>query len=179
MTTKSVPTVGTKVYVMDTSVSPHVVLPCDQLKGFTPLNGARKKIDKSNMDSAGADENTGGRVAPGESSGEVVFDPTNVNHQALIKLFTAQASGTAKDTQFYVGNSDATAAPTVVAGALVPPQTASPKHWNRTGFLQDCYISKFQIKYADNDVIRADLSLQGSGFPVLSVKGEVIANTYG
>jgi hypothetical protein len=178
MTTKSVSTVGTKVYVMNTTVSPHTVIPCDQLKGFAPLNGSRKKVDISNMDSSGADENTGGRVAPGESSGEVVFDPTNVNHQALIKLFTAQASGTAKDTQFYVGNSDATSIPTVVAGLLQPAQSASPKKWQRSGFLQNCYISKFQIKYADNDVIRADLSLQGSGFPVMSVKGQAIALTY-
>jgi hypothetical protein len=178
MTTKSVSTVGTKVYVMDTSVSPHLVLPCDQLKGFAPLNGSRKKIDVSNMDSSGADENTGGRVAPGESAGEVVFDPTNANHQALIKLFTAQASGTAKDTQFYVGNGDATSAPTIAAGVLQPAQTASPKKWQRTGFLQGCYISKFQIKYADNDVIRADIALQGSGFPKMSVKGQAIALTY-
>lgn len=178
MTTKSVSTVGTKVYVMDTTVSPHVVLPCDQLKGFAPLNGQRKKIDESSMDSAGADEYTGGRVAPGESSGEVVFDPTNANHQALIKLFKAQANGTANNTQFYVGNSDATSAPTVVAGVLQPAQSTTPKKWLRTGFLQGCYISKFQIKYADNDVIRADLSLQGSGFPVLSVKGQAIALTY-
>jgi hypothetical protein len=164
---------------MDTTVSPHVVLPCDQLKGFAPLGGPRKKIDTSNMDDAGADSLAGGRSAPGESSGEVVFNPKNTNHQKLIKLFKAQCNATtAALTQFYVGNSDATNAPTVVAGALQPAQTATPKKWARTGFLQDCYISDFQIKYADNEVIRADLKVQGSGFPVLSVKGEVIANTY-
>jgi hypothetical protein len=64
------------------------------------------------------------------------------------------------------------------AGLLQPAQSASPKKWQRSGFLQNCYISKFQIKYADNDVIRADLSLQGSGFPVMSVKGQAIALTY-
>ena len=176
--TKSMSTVSNKVYIMDTSVSPHIAIPADQLKGFSPIGGALKKIDKSNMDSVSADEYTPGRMAPSEASGELILDLTNANQKKLFKLLKAMAAGTAANSTFYVGGADAASPPTVVAGVLTPAQSASPKKWLRTGILQDCYIAKWSDKRVDNDIVRVDISFQGSGLPVYSVKGEAIALTY-
>lgn len=178
MTTKSMSTVSNKVYIMDTSVSPHVVIPADQLKGFSPIGGALKKIDKSNMDSVGADEFAAGRMASSEASGELVLDLTNANQLKLFKLLKAMANGTATNSSFYVGGADAASAPTVVAGVLVPAQSASPKKWLRSGIQQDCYVSKWSDKRVDNDIVRVDIAFQGSGMPVYTKKGDPIATTY-
>ena len=180
MATKGQSTVGTQLYVLNTSVSPHVVLLIPQVKGFSPtLGGKRKKIDISNMDSAGYDENAGGRAAPPEATGEMVLDMTNTGHQAIKALFEAGAQGTIGDVELYIGNSDANGVPpTIVAGHLVPPQTTSPKHWTRSGSLVTGYIATFQPKYADDDVIRADFGFQISGAGKMSVKGDLSTKTY-
>lgn len=178
MATKKVSTVGSKVYIMDTSVSPHVAIPADQLKGFAPIGGALKKLDISNMDSQGADEYAPGRMASAEATGELIFDPTNANQMALFKLLKAMASGTAANSTFYVGNNDAPDPPTVVAGVLTPAQTTTPKKWKRTGVDQGCYVSKWNIKCQDNEVIRVDIGFQGSGLPRVTRKGDAIATTY-
>jgi len=107
---------------MDPTVSPHVVLAIPALKGFTGVGGGkRKKIDISNMDSAGYNEITGGRADPPEASGEIVLKKTLAGHQALKKLFEAQAAGSIGNLEVFVGDGDATNAPTIVAGHLVAP----------------------------------------------------------
>ncbi len=179
MTTKSSSTSGVSLFIMDTSVSPHTVITVAQLKGANMVGGGqRKKIDISNFDSLAYDELTGGRVAPPEGSGELVLDLTNTSHQKVKALIEAQAAGSAANTQVYAGFSDGTVAPTVVAGALQPPVSASPKHWTRSGILGTCYLSALSPKAADNDVWRCDLKWQYSGKATWNVKGQVVASTY-
>jgi hypothetical protein len=178
MTTKSVSTVGSKLYLMDKSKSPPAVLAVDQLKGFSPIGGPRKKIDKSNTDSAGCDEYAGGRSAPAEASGELVLDLSNVNHQSLIKLFKWGASGGA-NISYYDGDSDSPAPPTIKNGALRPPVTGSPAgSWSRSGQYGDCYVSDFSIKKVDNDIVRADVKIQTSGFATSVLKGDLTTKSY-
>jgi len=179
MTTKGSSTSGVKLYVMDTSVSPHVAIPVDQLKGATMVGGGqRKKIDISNFDSAAYDELQGGRAAPPELTGELVLDLTNTNHQALKKLFEAQAAGTAANSACYAGFADASSPPTVVAGVLTPPETASPKKWARSGIQGNGYCSNITPKAADNDVWRGDFKWQYSGKATWTVKGQAISLSY-
>lgn len=178
MTTKSLSTVGSKLYLLNKSVSPPTVLSIDQMKGFAPVGGPRKKIDKSNTDSAGCDEYAGGRSAPSETSGELVLDMTNVNHQTLRKLFKWGAAG-GGNISFYHGDSDGVAPPVIKSGALRPPSTGSPAGiWSRSGRYGDCYVSDFSEKLADNEVVRADLKLQISGFASNVVKGEQTTKIY-
>jgi hypothetical protein len=172
-------TTGMKFYVMDTTVSPHTVLTIDQLKGASIVGGGqRKKIDISNFDSQAYDELTGGRAAPLELTGELILDMTNMNHQKLKALFEAEAAGSAASTQIYAGMSDATNAPTVVAGVLTPAQSATPKKWLRSGIEVSGYVSSITPKAADNDVLRCDFKFQFSGKPTWTVKGQPIATTY-
>lgn len=179
MTTITSSTSGVTLYLMDTTVSPHTVIAVAQLKGASMVGGgARKKIDISNFDSAAYDELTGGRAAPPELSGELVLDLSNTTHQKIKALFEAEAAGTAGNTSVYAGFSNATNAPTVVAGVLTPAQSASPKKWLRSGILGNGYLSNLTPKAADNDVWRADLKLQYTGKAVWSVKGQVVATTY-
>lgn len=178
MATKSLSTVGGKLFVMDRSTSPPAVLPVDQLKGFSPVGGPRKKIDKSNTDSAGCDEYAGGRAAPSEATGELVLDMTNPHHQALRKLFKWGANGGGNISYFF-GDSDGTAPPTIKNGALRPPVTGSPAGtWARSGRYGDCYVSDFSVKETDNDIVRADLKLQTSGFATEVVKGDTTTKMY-
>lgn len=179
MTTKSQVTAGSQFYLLNPLVSPHVALLVPQLKGATGIGGgARKKIDASNFDSGAYDELQGGRAAPPELSGELVLDLTNTGHQQLKALFEAAAAGTIGTLQAYLGQSDDSDAPTVVTGNLQPAQTASPKHWKRSGFLGNGYLSDITPNAADNDIWRATFKFQWTGAVKWSVKGDIISKTY-
>lgn len=179
MTTAAQGTVKTTVYIENPLVSPHVALAVVALKGFSPAGGGkRKKIDISNMDSVGYNENFGGRADPAEAAGEIILMKSNTGHQTLKKIWEAQLVGTVGNIEVFVGDSDATAVPTIVAGVLVPPQTASPKKWARSGEKFEGYISTLQPKYQDDDVIRADFAIQVSGATTWYNKGDLISLTY-
>jgi hypothetical protein len=179
MTTPAKKTQGSTLYVVNTLVSPIAVIPIPFIKGLSNIGGGKvKAIDKSNMDSGAYDELTGGRAAPPEMSGEIVLDKSNTGHQAAKALFEAANEGTIDTLQIFVGDSDSSAVPTLVTGTLTPPQTASPKHWARSGTLGNGYISNLMPKKADNDIDRMDIAIQWSGKASWVSKGDVIAKTY-
>lgn len=179
MTTKSQPTSGTRVYLLNTLISPHVALLVPQLKGLSNVGGGpRKKIDVSNNDSGAYDEYQGGRAAPPETSGELVLDLTSTGHQTLKSLFEAGAAGTIGLIPFVVCESDDSTAPLVQGGILVGAQTASPKHWKGSGFYGNCYVADLSAKGSDNDVWRADFKLQVTGKTFWFAKGDLATKTY-
>lgn len=180
MTTTAVNTPGTKLFFLDVSVSPHVVVAVTALKGFSPAGGGkRKKNDKSNFDSGGYNENQGGRIDPPEAAGQIILLKSDTSHQTLKKLFEGQAVGIyTNDLQWFLADSDDTTAPTNVAGVLTPPQTASPKHWKRSGEAFVGYIATLQPKYEDDSLIMADFAIQISGKTTWYNKGDVVAKTY-
>ena len=179
MTTTATLTPGTVLYVLDASVSPHVVVAVAALKGFSPAGGGkRKKIDISNFDSAGYNENVGGRADPSEASGQIILLKSNSSHQALKRIMEAQVSSGLANAQFFLGDNDATSPPTIVTGTLTPPQTASPKHWARSGLSFTGYIAQLTPKYEDDNAVMADFSVQISGKTTWYVKGDVISKTY-
>ena len=88
MTTTKQSTVGSTVYLMDPTVSPHVVLTLPALKGFSNVGGGKRgKGDASTMDSAGFNEPFGKRIDPPEATGEIVLNKANATHQKLMTLF--------------------------------------------------------------------------------------------
>jgi hypothetical protein len=180
MTTTAINTPGTKLYFLDVTVSPHIVVAVTALKGFSPAGGGkRKKNDKSNFDSSAYNENQGGRIDPPEASGQIILLKTDSSHQKLKALMEGQANGTySNDTQWFLADSDATSPPTIVASVLTPPQTASPKHWARSGIKLVGYIATLQPKYEDDNIIMADFAIQVSGAPTWYAKGDLIAKTY-
>jgi len=179
MTTAAKSTVGTTMYVLDASVSPHAVLAIPALKGLSNVGGGkRKKIDKSTFDSVGYNENQGGRADPPEATGELVLNKSLVGHQKVKALFEAQARGAVDNIEVFIGDADGTAPPTIVGGHLVAPQTASPKKWARSGTLGVGYISSFSPKKVDDDIDRADFAFQFSGGATWVNKGDLISITY-
>lgn len=179
MTTAAQSTVGSKVYLVDRSTSPPTIISVTALKGFSNVGGGkRKKIDKSNMDSVAYNEVQGGRADPPEATGEIVLKKSVANHQKLKKLFEAQANGSVDNIECWVGDGDGTAPPTLVSNVLVPPQTASPKKWARSGTLGVGYISTFSPKKVDDDIDRAEFAFQFSGGVTWQNKGDPIATTY-
>lgn len=179
MTTASRSTVGTNVYLVDRTVSPAVIVAIPALRGLSNVGGgSAKKLDKSNMDSTGSDEYIPGRNAPAEATGEIVLVKSLAGHQKVKKLYQKGCDGTIDHIDIYVGDGDATNAPTLITGTLTPPKTASPVKWARSGTLGVGYISKFAPKKQDNDIDMADFGIQWSGTPTWQVKDELISLTY-
>jgi hypothetical protein len=179
MATPMKKTQGSTLYVVDSSISPKTVIAIPYIKGLSNVGGGKaSQLNGSNMDSGAYDEYAAGRAAPPEMSGELVLDKSNVGHQKAKTLFELSNAGTIGNLQIYVGDSDAANAPTLVLGVLTPPTSASPKKWLRSGTQGNAYISSFLPKKADNDLERADISLQWSGKGTWTVKGDVIAKTY-
>jgi hypothetical protein len=178
MTTTAVNTPGSRLYFLDKSVSPHVVRYVVALKGFGPLGGKVKKNDKSNFDSAGYNENQPGRIDPPEATGQIILLKSDTTHQALKRIVEAQATSGLANTEWFLGDNDATSPPTVVTDHLVPPQTASPKHWARSGEAFIGYVSSLSPKYEDDSLIMADFGVQLSGKTTWYNKGDLIALTY-
>jgi len=178
-TTKSQVTAGTRVYLLNSLISPHVALLVPQLKGLSNVGGGpRKKVDVSNFDSGAYDELQGGRAAPPETSGELVLDLTNAGHQSLKALFEAGAAGSIGLIPFIVCESDDSTAPVVANGILTGAVTASPKHWKGSSHYGYCYISDLSAKAADNDVWRADFKLQVTGKTTWAAKGDLATKPY-
>lgn len=177
MSTKSFSTQGSQLYFPDESASPSVVDPIAQMTGFTGLGGKKAKIDITNYDSVAYKEYAGGLIDPGELQFDLIFDFNNANH-ALVLALTASANAV---RPFFFGASDGTAPPTISgtisAGtvALVPPVTASPKHYTRSGFLFNGYFSMFQIDAPVDQVIKVKAAVQGTGGITIIVKGAVAA----
>lgn len=163
-------TQGQQVYIMDTSVSPHVAVEIDLLNGFNGLGGDAKKIDVTTFSSFSTMEYRKGLIDPKQATGELIFAADSAAHQLLLKL--QQETGTTATTSLFVGFSDGTAAPTVVAGVLTPPTTGTPAHYARSGVLTDCFVMTVSFKAPVNEVVRADLTIQPTGVQTNVVKGD-------
>jgi hypothetical protein len=175
MPTKAYSTQGSQLYFADTTASPAVVDPIAQMTGFTGLGGKKTKIDITNYDSVNYKEYQGGLLDAGELTFDLVWDFTNANHILVQQL--AQAANASR--YFVFGASDGTAPPTFTGTlasppiVLVPPVTASPKHYSRSGFLFFGYFSMFQVDAPVDSIIKVHAAIQQSGGITTFVKGAV------
>ncbi len=173
--TKSYSTQGSQLYFPDETTSPAVAVAIAQMTGFTGLGGKKTKIDITNFDSSGTKEYAGGLLDAGELTFDLIWDFTNANHTLVQQL-----AGAANATRpFFFGASDGTAAPTISGTlaldttALVPPVTASPKHYSRSGFLFSGYFSSFVVDAKVDSVIMVHAAVQQTGQITTIVKGAV------
>lgn len=181
--TKSQSTVGSKIYIVDRVTDPAnpTIIVVPSLKGFTTIGGGKTtKVDKSNMDSEGFNENAPGRIDPGEGSGEIILMKSNPGHQKIKALHLACANGTIDGLDVFVGDGDGRDPPTLEGTdkVLTPPKTGSPAKWGRSGTIGRGYISNFVPKKVDNEIDRADFAIQWSGGYDWVVKGDPIALTH-
>lgn len=178
MATTAYATQQSQLYIMNKTVSPAVAVVIAQLQGLDGIGGQASSIKLSNFDSPGYEEYAKGLVDPGKPSGNVVFNYGDTGHQLLQKLL---GMGQGSTTSFFYGASDATNAPTVVAGVLTPPKSGvSPSQtWARSGHTFDGFVAEFGISAQVNNVLMAKLSLQASGAVKFVTKGVATSITYG
>lgn len=149
MTTKAVKSQKTKLYFVNNDTTPALVA-CDQVSNASGLGGSKSDIDITNFDSD-AKEFLVGLEDPGTLSLDLVFDPTNLSHQDLIKL---KDGGTRNPMILCL--SDGTTAPTYSAGAITAPT-------GRTSASFLASVQQVQFDVAKDGAVMAKVNLRLSG----------------
>lgn len=154
MTTGTVKTQGTELFVIDASVTTSeeelVKMTCPT--GITGLGGARDQIEITCLDTTGDKEFAAGLGNPGQVSVPFNLIPRDTGHQSL---FAWKESGTLM--KWLVCLSESSTAPTVdTDGNFVKPT-------DRTTIEFDAFVSDVNIDMATNDIVKGTLTLQRSG----------------
>lgn len=149
----AVKTQGTSLYFIDTATT-CAVLNCTAISG---ISAQRDQIETTNLGDQ-ARTYVAGLASPGAASFEVQFDPSSAIHQDLHDAYKA---GTV--LKWALGWSDGTTTPTVAANAYTLPTTRS---WLEF----DGYVQDISFDFSQNAVVKANVSVQVSGFPDLTPK---------
>lgn len=171
--TKSYSSQGTKLYLINKTVSPNVVVVVTALAGLDGLGGDATSVDKSNFDSPGYMEYAKGLVDPGKPGGDIIFNFGDAAHILLQKLL---GLGEGSETAFFLGAGDGTGAPTIdvtdpLDPRLIAPVSTSPVVATRSGVGFVGFVASFTKTAAVNDIWKAKLSIQASGGQTLYTKG--------
>ena len=150
----SIKTQGTNLYFIDSSTVVTVQCPT----GITGLGGTRDQIETTCLNATDDKSYVSGLGNPGQVSVPFVFDPSASSHQTLLDLHDSGAV-----TEWAIGLSDGTAAPTIVSGAFAFAST-------RTYASFDAFVADINIDIATNEVVRGTLTLQRSGTTAWSFK---------
>lgn len=151
MTTGTVKTKSTRLFFVDSAVSPLEIRKVACATGVQGLGGPADQIDKTCLDSEER-EFEQGFVTPDPVSVPINFIPRSAAHQALIAL---KESG---DTvSWMVVMSDQTGTPNSLNGSdrIVSPGGTTAE------FLG--YVADFTLDVQTNDIVRATLTIQRSG----------------
>jgi hypothetical protein len=159
MTTGTVKTQGTELFVIDASVTSSeeelVKMSCPT--GITGLGGPRDQIEDTCLDTTDEKTFVAGLGNPGQVSVPFNLIPRNGSHQSL---FGWKESGTIMKWLACLSESDED--PTVdTDGNFAKPTT-------RTTIAFSAYVSDVNIDIATNEIVRGTLTLQRSG-PVVFV----------
>ena len=127
------------------------------MTAISGITAARDQIETTCLSSA-ARTYESGLATPGTAQFTINFDPSDASHVLLHELYVAGTT-----LEWAVGWSDGVAAPTALAGAFVLPSTRS--------FVQfDGFPSDVPFDFSLNAVVTSTISVQLSGFPVLTPK---------
>lgn len=154
MTTGTVKTQGSKLYLVDRSVSssdPELVqMECPT--GVQGLGGAKDQIETTCLDTIGDKEYVGGLGNPGQVTVPFNFIPRAFSHRSLLALKTA---GEVLD--WILCLSESTEEPTLDSDfAIVPPTT-------RSSFQFRGYVADVNFDLATNEIVRGTMLIQRSG----------------
>ena len=150
----SIKTQGTNLYFIDGSSV--VTMGCPT--GITGLGGTRDQIETTCLNATDDKSYVSGLGNPGQISVPFVFSPSDTSHQKLLALHDTGAV-----TDWMIGLSDGTAAPTIVSGQLSMAST-------RTAASFDAFVADINVDIATNEVVRGTLTLQRSGSVAWSYK---------
>jgi len=154
MTTGTVKTQGTELFVIDASVttSEEELLKITCPTGITGLGGARDQIDITCLDTTGDKEFDAGLGNPGQVTVNFNYIPRASSHQSV---FAWQESGA--KMKWLACLSEGTTAPTVdTDGAFVKPT-------DRTTIEFTAYVADVNIDIATNEIVKGTMILQRSG----------------
>lgn len=152
----SIKTQGTKIFFVSGAAVKSMSAPT----GVSGLGGGnRDQIETTTLDDTEDKTYESGLRNPNQVSVPFVFKPTEMSHQELLDLHDSGAN-----TNWMVGLSDGTAAPTIVSGKLSMEAT-------RTAVSFDAYVADVAIEIATKDVVRGTLTLQRTGSPAWTFKG--------
>ena len=149
----AVKTQGTQLYFIDPEGGDVVTVGC--VTAITGLTAARDQIETTCLDSL-AREYVAGMATPGAAQFTINFDPADASHVRLHELYV---EGTTLD--WALGWSDGTAAPTSDSSAFTLGAT-------RSWITFEGFISDLPFDFALNAVVSSNVSIQVSGFPVLT-----------
>ena len=150
----SIKTQGTNLYFIVSGQVKTMTCPT----GITGLGGTRDQIETTCLNATDDKSYVSGLGNPGQISVPFVFTPSDTSHQTLLDLHD-----TGDVTEWAIGLSDGTAAPTIVSGALAFGST-------RTYASFDAFVADINIDIATNEVVRGTLTLQRSGSVAWSYK---------
>ncbi len=154
MTTGTVKTQGSELYLVDASVtsSDPELVKLDCPTGVQGLGGAKDQIETTCLDTVGDKEYTGGLGNPGQVTVPFNFIPRAFSHRSLLAL---KKSGAV--LKWILCLSESTEAPTVDSdGNIVAPTT-------RSSFEFSGYVADVNFDIATNEIVRGTLLIQRSG----------------
>lgn len=140
-------TQGTQLYYVSGPTAATVLAKIVSVSG---LGGARDQIDVTHLMSQER-EFEAGFANPGQVTLEIIFDPAETSHEALLDL---KDSG--DKVPWMIAASDDATAPTVVSSAF-SALTA------RTNWVFTAYVADFNLDFNSNEVVRGSITLQRSG----------------
>lgn len=149
-------TQGTALYFIDPS-APGVVVLVGCPTSISGITAARDQIETTCLGDA-ARTYIPGLATPGTATFTINFDPSDASHVLLHSLYVA---GTTVD--WALGWSDGTAPPTADSNGFVLPTT-------RSWITFDGFPSDVPFDFTLNAVVASNISVQMSGFPVLTPK---------
>ena len=139
-------TQGTNLYFVDTGTVKTMTCPT----GITGLGGSRDQIETTCLNDTDDKTYVSGLGNPGQISVPFVLENA-ADHKLLLGLHDSGAV-----TDWMIGLSDATTAPTVVSGQLSMATTRSSVSF-------DAFVADISIDFATNEVVRGTMTLQRTG----------------
>lgn len=152
MTTGTVRTQGTELFVIDTiSTTDPTIVKISCPTGITGLGGARDQIEDTCLDATDEKTFQAGLGNPGQVSVPFNLIPRNTGHQAL---FAWKSDGSVM--KWLICLSEGTTDPTVSGSDFVKPS-------DRTTIEFSAFVADVNIDLATNDIVKGTLTLQRSG----------------
>lgn len=148
-------TQGTELWFIDPSGDVLTKVGC--VTNISGLTAARDQIETTCLDDE-ARTYEAGLATPGAAQFGLNFDPSDPSHVRLHALYVAGTS-----LEFALGWSDGTAPPTNDSSLFVLPTSRS---WINFGG----FVSDLPFDFAQNAVVASTVSVQVSGFPILTPK---------
>lgn len=142
-------TQGTKVYFIDNTGETPTVVPINCATSVNPGGAPADQVEDTCLEDFERSYKAGLRT-PGQATIGLSADPDDESH---LKLFEMSQMNPAPVTQFAIGWSDGTDAPTLDGDEFELPTT-------RTWFVFSGYVSDFPFDFQQNSIVDSQVTIQ-------------------